>query len=142
MTQDFKLGFRMLLKYPGLTLAGGLALAIAIGVGVGAGWYRLGKHPLSPTIPLHQCSSRLFVAQHRLGFAVTNVFQRAVFAHARRLCLAFPETAETASWSHPNCRAGKKTFCTSAQKIRMSHENVARPRSLHELAENANEFGN
>ena len=37
MLQDYKLGFRMLLKYPGLTLAGGLALAIAIGVG--AGWY-------------------------------------------------------------------------------------------------------
>ena len=29
----------MLLKYPGLTIAGGLALAIAIGVG--AGWYDL-----------------------------------------------------------------------------------------------------
>ena len=37
MLHDYKLGFRMLLKYPGLTLAGGLALAIAIGVG--AGWY-------------------------------------------------------------------------------------------------------
>ena len=35
--QDYKLGVRMLLKYPGLTIAGGLALAIAIAVG--AGWY-------------------------------------------------------------------------------------------------------
>lgn len=35
--QDYKLGFRMLVKYPGLTIAGGLALALAIGVG--AGWY-------------------------------------------------------------------------------------------------------
>jgi hypothetical protein len=26
MLQDYKLGLRMLLKYPGLTLAGGLAL--------------------------------------------------------------------------------------------------------------------
>ena len=34
--QDYKLGVRMLVKYPGLTLAGGLALAIAIGLG--AGW--------------------------------------------------------------------------------------------------------
>jgi hypothetical protein len=32
-----KLGFRMLRKFPGLTIAGGLALAIAIGIG--AGWY-------------------------------------------------------------------------------------------------------
>ena len=40
----------MLLKYPGLTLAGGLALAVAIGVG--AGWYDLSGKILSPTVPL------------------------------------------------------------------------------------------
>ena len=28
----------------------------------------------------------------------------------RTLCLAYPETSETASWGHPNFRAGKKTF--------------------------------
>jgi putative ABC transport system permease protein len=50
MFQDFKLGLRMLLKYPGLTLAGGLALTIAIGVG--AGWYQAWGNILSPTIPL------------------------------------------------------------------------------------------
>ncbi len=47
---DVKLGGRMLRKYPGLTLAGGLALAIAIGIG--AGWYDLTSKFLSPTIPL------------------------------------------------------------------------------------------
>jgi putative ABC transport system permease protein len=50
MLQDYKLGIRMLLKYPGLTLAGGLALAIAIGVG--AGYYELIGKVLAPTIPL------------------------------------------------------------------------------------------
>lgn len=50
MLQDYKLGLRMLLKYPGLTLAGGLALAIAIGVG--AGYYDLIGKVLAPTIPL------------------------------------------------------------------------------------------
>jgi putative ABC transport system permease protein len=50
MVQDYKLGLRMLLKYPGLTIAGGLALAIAIGVG--AGWYDLTRDFLRPTIPL------------------------------------------------------------------------------------------
>lgn len=50
MTQDFKLGFRMFLKYPGLTLAGGLALGMAIGLG--AGWYQVWGNILSPTIPL------------------------------------------------------------------------------------------
>ena len=28
----------------------------------------------------------------------------------RTLCLAFPETSETASWGHPNFRAGKRIF--------------------------------
>ena len=50
MLQDYKLGVRMLLKFPGLTIAGGLALAIAIGIG--AGWYDLGGKLLWPRIPL------------------------------------------------------------------------------------------
>jgi len=50
MLQDYKLGFRMLLKFPGLTIAGGLALAIAIGLG--AGWYDVWGKVLAPTIPL------------------------------------------------------------------------------------------
>lgn len=60
MTLDFKLGFRMLLKYPGLTLAGGLALAIAIGVG--ASWYQIWGNILSPTIPLPE-GDRLVLVQ-------------------------------------------------------------------------------
>jgi len=50
MLEDYKLGLRMLLKYPGLTLAGGLALAIAIGVG--ALWYDVTGKILAPSIPL------------------------------------------------------------------------------------------
>src|SRR5687768_6944055 len=50
MLQDYKLGLRMLVKYPGLTLAGGMALVIAIGIG--AGWHDLSGKLLSPTIPL------------------------------------------------------------------------------------------
>ena len=49
IVQDYKLGLRMLLKYPGLTLAGGLALAIAIGLG--AGWYDLSRDLFRPTLP-------------------------------------------------------------------------------------------
>lgn len=30
----------------------------------------------------------------------------------RALCLAFPEVSESASWGHPNFRAGKRTFAT------------------------------
>jgi putative ABC transport system permease protein len=50
MSLDLKLGGRMLLKYPGLTLVGGLALAIAIAIG--AGWYDFTRKFLGPTIPL------------------------------------------------------------------------------------------
>jgi predicted permease len=62
MTLDFKLGFRMLLKYPGLTLAGGLALTIAIGVG--AGLYQTWGNILSPRIPLPE-GDRLVLVQTR-----------------------------------------------------------------------------
>ena len=48
--QDYKLAFRMLLKYPGLTIAGGLALAIAIGLG--AAWYDVTSQIFHPTLPL------------------------------------------------------------------------------------------
>jgi predicted permease len=50
LVQEHKLAWRMLAKYPGLTIAGGLALAIAIGVG--AGWYDLSGTLLRPAIPL------------------------------------------------------------------------------------------
>jgi predicted permease len=47
---DLKLGLRMLVKYPGLTFAGGLAIAIAIGLG--AGWYDVSRDFFRPAIPL------------------------------------------------------------------------------------------
>jgi predicted permease len=50
MLQDYKLGLRLLLKFPGLTVAGGLTLALAIGIG--AGYYDLMGKVAFPTIPL------------------------------------------------------------------------------------------
>ena len=50
MLQDYRLGLRLLLKFPGLTIAGGLALALAIGIG--AGYYDLMGKVVFPTIPL------------------------------------------------------------------------------------------
>ena len=47
---DFKLGFRMLARYPGLTLVGGLAMAFAIWVG--AATFELVTQILRPTLPL------------------------------------------------------------------------------------------
>lgn len=67
MLQDYKLGVRMLLKYPGLTIAGGLALAIAIGIG--AGWYDLWSKLLRPTIPLPDGDRIVIIETHN---ALTN----------------------------------------------------------------------
>ena len=50
MSVDVKLALRILARYPGLTLAGGLALAIAIGIG--AGWYDFTRDMLRPSLPL------------------------------------------------------------------------------------------
>ncbi|MGH7577059.1 MAG: ABC transporter permease [Longimicrobiales bacterium] len=47
---DFKLGFRMLARYPGLTVVGGLAMAFA--VWVGAGTFELIGQWLHPRLPL------------------------------------------------------------------------------------------
>jgi predicted permease len=49
LPMDLKLAVRMLLKYPGLTLAGGLALAISIGIG--AAWFDFARGQLQPTLP-------------------------------------------------------------------------------------------
>jgi putative ABC transport system permease protein len=49
---DFRLGFRMLLKYPGLTLVGGLAMAFAIWVG--AATFEFVTQVLRPTLPLEE----------------------------------------------------------------------------------------
>lgn len=46
---DMKLGVRMLVKYPGLTLIGGLALAAAIGLG--AAWFEVTQQFAKPRLP-------------------------------------------------------------------------------------------
>lgn len=40
-----------------------------------------------------------------------NVFDRPVFARARRMCLGFPDSIEVAAWGHPTFKAGRKMFC-------------------------------
>jgi putative ABC transport system permease protein len=47
---DVKLGFRMLRRFPGLTVAGGLALTIAIGLGTA--WHDLSRDLFRPPLPL------------------------------------------------------------------------------------------
>jgi putative ABC transport system permease protein len=49
---DWKLGWRMLVKYPGLTVVGGLTLALTIGLG--AGWFEITQQILNPRLPFDQ----------------------------------------------------------------------------------------
>jgi hypothetical protein len=46
-----------------------------------------------------------------------------VYARARRLCLALPETSETSTHGHPNFQAGKKIFC--AFEIQRNRPSIA-----------------
>ena len=46
---DFKLGLRMLARYPGLTLMGGLAMAF--GIAIGAGTFELAREIVLPHVP-------------------------------------------------------------------------------------------
>ena len=50
LSLDFKLGFRMLVKYPGLTIVGGLAMAFGIWVGTLA--FVMASMFFHPTLPL------------------------------------------------------------------------------------------
>ena len=50
LSLDFKLGLRILVKYPGLTAVGGLAMAFAVWVGVVA--FEMVKVAVNPTLPL------------------------------------------------------------------------------------------
>jgi putative ABC transport system permease protein len=49
---DFKLGLRMLVRYPGLTVVAGLAMAFALAVG--AGTFEFLKDAMYPTLPLDE----------------------------------------------------------------------------------------
>lgn len=49
---DLKLGFRMLVRYPGLTLVAGMAMAF--GIWVGAGTFEVAMQVLRPDLPLPQ----------------------------------------------------------------------------------------
>jgi predicted DNA-binding protein (MmcQ/YjbR family) len=56
-----------------------------------------------------------------------------VLHRLRALCLQLPETSESASWGHPNFRAGKRTFATfeivsgrPSIAFRMDHADIQR----------------
>ncbi len=52
MALDFKLGLRMLVKYPGLTLVGGLGMAVA--VAIGASFFSFIAAMVNPALPLDE----------------------------------------------------------------------------------------
>ena len=60
MSLDFKLGLRMLGRYPGLTIVGGLAIAFA--VCIGAGTFEFMSQVFHPKLPLPEIAAALTVA--------------------------------------------------------------------------------
>ena len=72
---DFKLGGRMLVKYPGLTLIGGLTLAVAIGVG--AAWFEVTRQVVNPRIPL--ADGNRIVSIHNWDAAESTVEARSLY---------------------------------------------------------------
>ena len=71
---DFKLGFRMLVRFPGLTLVGGLAIAFA--VWVGAGTFEFITQVLYPRLPLDE--GHRIVAVQNWDAASNRVERRAL----------------------------------------------------------------
>src|SRR6187549_2605563 len=51
---DIKLGVRMLIKYPGLTLAGGIGIAVAVAIATG-GYSAMYSAYLVSSLPLEEC---------------------------------------------------------------------------------------
>ena len=72
---DFKLGGRMLLKYPGLTVIGGLTLAAAIGVG--AAWFEVTQQIVKPRLPL--ADGDRIVSIHNWDAAQSTVEARSLY---------------------------------------------------------------
>jgi predicted permease len=68
---DFKLGFRMLARYPGLTIVGGIAMAFAIWLG--AGVFELMSQVMWPKMPI--AGAERIVGMH-LSDATTNEHER------------------------------------------------------------------
>ena len=48
---------------------------------------------------------------HTQRRSAKDVFERPVFARARRICLGFPDSIEVVAWGHPTFKAGRKMFC-------------------------------
>lgn len=59
---DFKLGLRMLAKYPALTIVGGLGMAVSIGVSVG--FFAFMRAHIYPTLPLDE-GNRIIAIENR-----------------------------------------------------------------------------
>ena len=70
LSLDFKLGFRMLLRYPGLTLVGGLAMAFAIWIG--AGVFEIATQIIRPRLPLPDGSAIVAISAPIAGSSATS----------------------------------------------------------------------
>ncbi len=69
---DFKLGFRMLIKYPGLTLVGGFAMSV--GIAIAAGSFEFINDFINPTLPLEE-GDRVVAIQNWDATAASTEFR-------------------------------------------------------------------
>lgn len=72
---DFKLGLRMLLKYPALTLVGGLGLAVSIAISVG--FFAFLSANVYPTLPLEE-GERIVALENRDATTVVGEERRSL----------------------------------------------------------------
>jgi predicted permease len=72
---DWKLGARVLLKYPGLSVIGGLTLATAIGLG--AVWFEVTRQIVNPRLPLPEGDRIVSIAN--LDVAASTVEPRSLY---------------------------------------------------------------
>jgi predicted permease len=76
---DVKLGFRMLVKYPGLTIVGGLAMSFAIAIGAAA--FEFLNQYLSPSLPL--ADGRRIIGIQLWHAAAHGVEEQALWDYSR-----------------------------------------------------------
>lgn len=68
------------------------------------------------TVPIYKVQELAKEAHRRATAGASqrrrdDVYERPVFARARRLCLRLPESSEKLAWGHPAFTAGQKMFC-------------------------------
>jgi predicted permease len=116
---DFKLGLRLLVRYPGLTVVGGLAMAFAIAVGAGA--FEVVRQYVDPVLPLPD-GDRI-VALHNLDTRVMEVSR--------------PSSADFLTWRDELQRVDDVSAVRTVQRNLSVRDEDSRPEIVAEISPSA-----